>query len=134
MHYCYLIVLSIGYKITEQTGKLFLSWQTWDLMKLMFYGFKGMVEDFTTAHQGYTIHPVRVNGSAEETFFSQVKHSTSGHLSATNCGVARASVITKGGIHGKMRRHRGDYRDVPLFIREHNLQRQPMKRKAEIKM
>lgn len=109
--------MSIGYKITEQTDKLFLSWQTWDLMKLMYYGFKGMVEDFTTAHPGYTVHPVRVNGSAVETFFSQVKFLTSGHLSATNYGVARASVITKGSIHGKIRRHRGDYRNVPLFIR-----------------
>jgi len=86
-------------------------------MKLMYYGFKGMVEDFTTAHPGYTVHPVRVNGSAVETFFSQVKFLTSGHLSATNYGVARASVITKGSIHGKIRRHRGDYRNVPLFIR-----------------
>lgn len=118
---------STGYSITEQTGKRFLSWQTWDLMRLMFYGFKNFCADFTTAHPGYTIYPVRLNGSAVETFFSQVKHATSGHLSSVNYASARAAVLTRGSIHGKQRRHRGDYRDAPLFIRQHALKRRPYK-------
>ena len=43
--------------------KEFLSWQTWDL----YYGFKNLRADFTSAN------PVYLNGSAIETFFSQVK-------------------------------------------------------------
>lgn len=87
-----------------------------------------MCEDFTTTNPGYSIYPIRVNGSAVETFFSQIKHTTSGNLSSTNYATARAAVITKGSIHGKMRRHHGDYRNVPLYIREHALQRKPVKK------
>ena len=118
----------LGYKITEQSGKLFLSWQTWDLLKLMFHGFKSLCDDFLTVHPGYRIYPVRLNGSAVETLFSQVKHATSGHLSATNYATARSAVLTKGSIHGKVRCHRGDYRNGPLHIRRHPLLRKPYKR------
>ena len=78
----------------------------------MYYGFRGLCEEFIQKHLGYTIYPVRINGSAVETFFSQVKHATSGHLSATNYATARSAVITRGSVHGKLRRHRGDYRNV----------------------
>lgn len=84
--------------------------------------------DFTTAHPGYTIYPVRLNGSAVETFFSQVKHATSGHLSSVNYASARGAVLTRESIHGKMWQHRGDYRDAPLFIRQHPLKRKSYKR------
>ena len=46
---------------------------------------KNLCADFTSAHPGYTIYPVCLNGSAVETFFSQVKHVTSGQLSSLNC-------------------------------------------------
>jgi len=118
----------IGYKITEQSKKQFLSWQTWDLMKLMYYGFTGLCNDFLTTHPGYTVNPVRLNGSAVETLFSQIKHATSGHLSSTNYATARSAVITRGSVHGKLRRHQGDYRNVPLYIRKHPLKRTPYRR------
>lgn len=130
MHHHYFVRYFSRYKITEKSGKLFLSWETWDLLKLMFYGFKSLCQDFTAAHPGYTIYPVRINGSAVETFFSQVKHATSGHLSSTNYATARGSIITKGSIHGKLRRHHGDYRNVPLYIREHSLQKNPIRKKS----
>ena len=47
---------------------------------LLYYGFKNLCADFTSAHPGYTIYLVRLNGSAIETFFSQVKHATTGQL------------------------------------------------------
>ena len=72
--------------------------------------------DFTSAHLGYTIYPVHLNGIAVDTFFSQVKHATSGQLSSLNYAIARGAVITKGGFHDKLRHHRGDYRNAPLFI------------------
>ena len=53
-------------------------------MKLMYYGFNGLCTDFLLAHSGYTIYPVRMNGSAVETLFSQIKHATFGHLSSVN--------------------------------------------------
>ena len=124
-HYFYICGTFSGYKITEHSGKLFLSWQTWDLM---FYGFKGLCKDVTTTHPGYTIYPIKINGSAVETFFSQVKHVTSGHLSSTNYATARGSVITKGSIHGKLRRRHEEYGNAPLYIRKHSLQQKPIRK------
>ena len=51
---------------------------------LLYYGFKNLCADFTSAHPGYTIYLVRLNGSAIETFFSQVKHATTGQLVRSN--------------------------------------------------
>ena len=120
-----MLYLYLGYKITTTSRKEFLSWQTWDLLRLMYYGFMNLCADFTSAHPGYTIYPVRLNGSAVETFFSQVKHATSGQLSSVNYAIARGAVITRGSVHGKLRRHRG----APLFIRKHDLKRKPYRRK-----
>ena len=100
-------------------------WQTWDLLRLMYYGFKNLCADFTSAHPGYTIYPVCLNGGAVETFFSQVKHATSGQLSLLNYAIVRGAVITRGSVHDKLRHHRGDYRNAPLFIWKHDLKRKP---------
>ncbi len=69
----------IGYSITETASRPFLSWQTWDLLRVMVYGFRGFCEDFLRRNPGYTIYPVRLNGSAIETFFSQLKYPAGGH-------------------------------------------------------
>lgn len=61
---------------------------------IMLFGFKNFCANFIAAHPGYTIYPVRLNGSAVETFFSQVKHATSGHLSSVNYAQARGHIIT----------------------------------------
>ena len=88
MHLC------TGYKITTTSEKEFLSWQTRDLLRLMYYGFKNLCADFVSAHPGYTVYPVRLNGSAVETFFSQVKHATSGQLSSINYATARQAEVS----------------------------------------
>ena len=50
-----------------------------DLLRVMVYGFKGLVADFLSSHPGDYINPMRINGSAVETLFSQLKH-TSHHF------------------------------------------------------
>lgn len=45
--------------------------QTWDLLHIMWFGFKGLVNDFISSNPGYHINPRRVNGSAVETLFGQ---------------------------------------------------------------
>ena len=47
---------------------------------------KDFVGSFFRRHpdEDYYIIPVRLNGSAVETLFSQLKYSTGGHLSSTN--------------------------------------------------
>ena len=91
----------VGYSITTTTRRPFLSWQTWDLLRVMYHGFRGFCSEYLQKHPGYTIHPIRFNGSAVETFFSQLKFTTSGHLSGTNYATARSSVLTRGSVKGK---------------------------------
>ena len=105
-----------GYSITETASRPFLSWQTWDLLRVMVYGFQGFCEDFLHRNPGYTIYPVRLNGSAIETFFSQLKYTAGGHLSGVNYATARASILSRGSVKQK---HSGAYRSAPIHIRRH---------------
>lgn len=123
------LILCLGYKITTTTRRPFLSWQTWDLLRVMYYGFRGFCSEFLQKHPGYAIHPIRFNGSAVETFFSQLKFATSGHLSGTNYATARSAVLTRGSVKGK--RKNTDYRKVPLYIRQHCLQKKRYHRKEQ---
>lgn len=68
---------------TSPKQEMFLSWQTWDLLRVMSYGIIGFCEDFIRRHPGYYVVPVRVSGSAVETVFAQLKHAAGGRLSAT---------------------------------------------------
>jgi len=109
---------------TNPNQKKFLSWQTWDLLRLVRYGMVSFCEEYIQRHQGYYIVPVRISGSAVETLFSQMKHAGGGRLSATNYRSSRASVLTQRSIHtwhssGK------DYRDAAL-----DFSGTPMRRKS----
>ena len=76
------------------------------------YGFKGLIEDFSTDHPGYCINPRWLNGSAVETLFAQLKHTT-GHLSAANYATAKATPLTKPQAKGK-----DEYRSAELYLRQ----------------
>ena len=110
-----------GYTVTDPKGKKFLSWQTWDLMRITWFGFKEFCEDFTTRHPGYAIYPLRLTGSAVETIFSRLKFITGGHLSAVNFVTARANLLTRYDVHGQHSKE--EYRNAPLYVREHKLSR-----------
>lgn len=116
--YLYMTFLKfiIGHKVTTKTNCKFLPWQTWDLLRLMVHGFKEFTADFLLDHLGYAIYPVRINGSAVETLFSQFKHATSSQLSGVNYSSAKASILTRGSIQGKKTNH--GYRSAPLFLRQ----------------
>lgn len=73
---------------------IFIPLQTWDLLHLMFQGFIGLCEHFLREHPGYFITPVRINGSAIESYFSQLKYAARGQLSAINYETAQAAVET----------------------------------------
>ena len=64
------------------------------------YGFKGLAEDFLISHPGHHINPQRVTGSGVETLFGQLKHTTSGNLTA-QYEMAKATMLTKGMIQGR---------------------------------
>lgn len=69
--------------------------QTWDLLLIMSYGFKGLCEDFLADHKGYFIAPIRINGSAIESIFSSLKYISGGNLSATNYATSLSSLLTQ---------------------------------------
>ena len=117
----------VGYSITETTQRPFLAWQTWDLLRIMYYGFRDFSESFLARHPGYTIFPIRLNGSAIETFFSQLKHTTSGQLSSANYSAARAAILTRGSVTQKKKSD--TYRSSQLHIRSHPLQKTKYSRK-----
>ena len=87
----------------------------------MWYGFKEMVSDFLTRNPGHHINPKRLNGSAVETIFGQLKYITGGQLTAATYETAKASLLTKQCVHGT--RTKDEYRNTELFIRETELSR-----------
>ena len=57
-----------GFKAGSSTQKCFLAWQTWDLQRIMIYGFKQFAEDFFVKYgNSFFISPKHFNGSAIET-------------------------------------------------------------------
>ncbi len=86
----------------------------------MVYGFRGLAKDFLSSHPGHHVNPKRVNGSAVETLFSQLKHKTSGNLTGHSYENAKAVILTSRQIVGKPK---DDYRDTPLNIRQSELRR-----------
>ena len=68
---------------------LFYTIQTWDLLRVMVYGFRGLVVDFLSSHPGHHINPRHVNGSGVETLFGQLKHTTGGNLTGYNYETAK---------------------------------------------
>ena len=79
----------------------------------MFQGFIGLCEHFLSRYPGYFITPVRLNGSAAESYFSQLKYAVRGQLSAINYETAQAALETTKAASTK-RPHEADYRDAGL--------------------
>lgn len=119
--------LYAGYNPTDNREKLFLAWQTWDLLRIMWYGFKQFCESFTSRHPGFYVSPLRLNGSAIETLFSQLKFISHGDLTSTRYPQALASLLTKGSIHHRPVAGSSNYRDVTLYLRQHDLMKHPRK-------
>ena len=78
-------------------------------------GFEGMCQNFLATNPGYFITPVRVNGSAIESYFSQMKYAARGQLSAANYQSAQAAIETSRAVSTKRPRE-ADYRDAGLNI------------------
>ena len=87
----------------------------------MFYGFTEFCKYFLEKYPGYYIWPLRLNGSALETIFSQLKFNMNGQLSSVNYPAALTTLKLKRRIHG--RRGKFVYRRTPLYVREIQLKR-----------
>ena len=112
---------------TSPFERRFISWQTFDLLRICVYGFVAFVESFLQRHPGYYVVPLKLNGSAVETLFSQFKYIAGGKLSSLNFATAKRSVMLRKDIHGHHKANRG-YRDVPLYTADVPLRRQQSRR------
>lgn len=110
-------IVHVGYEITK--GHTFISWQTWDLLRLMCYGFLEFTEDFLLRHPGYTIYPIRLNGSAIESYFSELRAISGGNLSGANYRAVSGTAKIR--LKTKAKHHKDDYRKSLLSFRQHQL-------------
>ena len=93
----------------------------------MFYGFTEFCKYFLEKFPGgYYIWPLRLNGSALEAIFSQLKFNMNGQLSSVNYPAALTTLKLKRRIHGW--RGKFVYRRTPLYVRQISL-----KRKSRVK-
>ena len=89
--------------------------QTWDLMRLLYFGFTGLCQDFTARHgPDHYIVPVRINGSAIESLFGRFKFDAGGNLSAVNYEAALSRVLTADAI---ARTSMDSYRNSELNVK-----------------
>jgi hypothetical protein len=91
----------------------FIAWQTWDLLRILISGSLSLVRDFTSQYPNNFVVLARLNGSAVESLFSQLKYAVFGKLSSTNYSTARAAVIIKSNVRGCSRSN-DNYRDQDL--------------------
>ena len=94
-------------------------------MRVCYYGFRQFCNEQLTKHPDYYVAPLRANGSAIETIFSQLRHGSGGNLTAVSYAPSRAQLLTKRSLHGP--NIRDDYRDAPLYIKESEL---PLKKRS----
>ena len=80
-------------KLEANTKPFYCSLQTWDLTRLVYYGFTEFCKHFVSIFPGYYIWPLRLNGSALETIFSQLKFNMNGQLS--KCQLLSSSYNTE---------------------------------------
>ena len=94
-------------------------------MRVCWFGFRDFCNEFLHNHPGFYVTPLRLNGSAIETIFSQLKHASRGSLTAVTYESARAQLLTRHSVHGP--RTRDEYRDAPVYVKESEL---PLKKRA----
>ena len=89
--------------------------QTWDLMRLLYFGFTGFCADFTATYgPDHYVVPVRINGSAIESLFGRFKFDAGGNLSAINYEAALSCVMTADAI---ARTYTDSYRNSELNVK-----------------
>ena len=86
--------------VTDPTSNMFLSWQTWNLMRITWYGFKEFCEYFNSI-QGmlYTLHDWM---AVQLKWFSVYSYSLLVATSLQQTVTSRANFITRYGVHGQL--------------------------------
>ena len=108
---------------------LLIALQTWDLLRLMYYGFREFCQEFLQRFPGYYIVPLKINGSGIETIFSQLRFSTARNLSGSNYGYSLSALTLGRSLHGHGHGHgKSKYRNARLYVRQKAIKRKRAKR------
>ena len=92
--------------------------QTWDLLRIVVHGFLSFCKWFFTSVSPdgrYFVIPLRINGSALESIFSVLKHTSGGNLSAIAYSPALGRLINRKSITQNKNSEKG-YRDIKLNL------------------
>lgn len=87
--------------------------QTYYLLRICAYSFPAFCQEYLARNPGYYVVPMKVNGSAVKSLFSQFKYASGGKLLSANYETAKRSVMIRKNIHGP--RVAKGYRDQPIF-------------------
>lgn len=87
--------------LQKSQQEVFLSWQTWDLLRVMFYGFMGLAKEFFKLCPGYFLSFIRITGSAIESLFSQIKYAAGGKITSASYVSGRKAVTIRRNVQGK---------------------------------
>eukprot|EP00112_Aurelia_sp_Birch-Aquarium-sp1_P024791 Seg7991.1 transcript_id=Seg7991.1/GoldUCD/mRNA.D3Y31 product="hypothetical protein" protein_id=Seg7991.1/GoldUCD/D3Y31 len=102
---------------TSTEERRFISWQTWDLLRVTVFGFIGLTRNFLMQNQHYYVLPLKINGSAAETLFhnSNLRLITNSHQLTIHSSMKKDLHGTSSAAHG--------YRDTPLYLKKKLLKR-----------
>lgn len=101
--------------------KRFLGWQTFDLLRLSLCGLKTLCNNYFSAtnDNDHYIIPFRVNGSAIESVFGQVRQKTQGKATSLSYAPALKKLQVEGNLKPFKKRCKNDedfYRNDELFL------------------
>jgi hypothetical protein len=95
---------------------ILLSFQTYDLLRICSYSFPAFCKEYLARNPGYYVVPMKINGRAIESLFSQFKYASGGKLSSITYETAKRSVMIRKNIHGP--RVAKGYRDMPVYTHD----------------
>lgn len=84
---------------------------------------------FIQRYPGYAIYPIRLNGSAVESYFSTMRSITAGNLTSANYGATSATAQIRKLTTASTKKYRSDYRKSHLSFRQHKLTRKSKSKK-----
>lgn len=93
----------------DKKQKEFISWQTFDILRVMFFGFVDLCNAVWNLKPGSYLVGLKVNGSAVETLFSQIKARSGQELTSTNYLGARRSLLVSRDVEFDNRKRASDY-------------------------
>ena len=85
--------------------------------------FVEFTEEFLKINPQYVIYPIRLNGSAIESYFSELRFIGGGHLSGANYAAVAGTAKIRAKTKPQYKAYKDDYCKLQLCFRTHPLQK-----------